>query len=95
MARGRKRRRGGGPLRLVVWSLAIAAVARELRRPPDQRAWHGRVAGVPYEFRAPTVERLKRSWWNAADERILTEPVFGVGWGINLLRLARELRGES
>ena len=91
----RKRRRAGGLLRRIGWILALAAVARELRRPPDQRTWHGRVAGVPYEFRPPTVERLKRSWWNAADERILTEPVFGVGWGINLLRLARDLRGEG
>ena len=90
--RGRRRR---GFLRMVAWGLAIAAVARELRTPPERRTWHGRVAGVPYEFRLPTLERVKRFWWNPTEERIVTEPVFGIGWAINLHRLVRELRGEG
>jgi hypothetical protein len=86
----------GGFLRLVGWALLAAAVAKELRKPEDQREWHGRVGGVvPYDFRAPTLERIRRSWWNPSDERILTEPVFGIGWAINLARAARELRGEG
>ncbi len=83
--------RRGGLLRLVAVGLTIAAVARELRRPPEQRTWQGRVAGVPYDFRPPTLERLKRSFWNPADPRVFTEPVFGVGWAVNLGRLARQL----
>jgi len=80
---------------LVGWALLASAVARELRKPEGERAWHGRVGGlVPYDFRPPTLERIRRSWWNPSDDRILTEPVFGIGWAINLPRAARELQGE-
>jgi hypothetical protein len=41
-------------------ALVAAAVVKELRKPPAERTWHGRVAGVvPYDFRRPTVARLR------------------------------------
>jgi hypothetical protein len=71
----------------------VAAVARELRRPPEEREWHGRLAGlVPYDLRPPTVARVRDRWWNPEDDRLFTEQVFGVGWSLNLARLARLLR---
>jgi len=67
--------------------LAGAAVAKELNKPSDQREWHGEVAGVPYDFRPPTVERLRRSAWDPDNARLLVPHAFGVGWSINFARL--------
>jgi hypothetical protein len=44
----------------------------------------GRVLGVPYDLRRPTVARLKSRWWNKNDPRLLTPKTFGAGWDINL-----------
>lgn len=74
-----------------------AAVAQELRKPPAERTWHGRLAGVvPYEFRPPTRARVMQRFWNPDDPRVFTEHVFGVGWSVNaarLVQLARQRRG--
>ncbi|HEX2171784.1 MAG TPA: DUF5808 domain-containing protein, partial [Dehalococcoidia bacterium] len=70
--------------------LLAAAVAQELRKPAAQRTWHGELAGfVPYDFRPPTWERLKRSFWAPDDPRILTPRALGVGWSVNVARLAQ------
>ncbi len=45
---------------------------------------HGRFLGVPFEFRLPTLRRVKKRWWNPEDERVFTPHVFGVGWSINI-----------
>lgn len=72
-----------GGLRLASAGLAIAAVTQELRRPKADRSWHGRIARVPYDFRAPTPRRLLRRSWAPDDARIIVPRAFGVGWGIN------------
>ena len=80
-----------GLTRLVVaaaGALAGAAVARELDKPAEQREWHGDVGGVPYEFRAPTPERVVRSVWDPDNPKLVGPPVFGVGWSINFARIA-------
>jgi hypothetical protein len=64
----------------------VAAVAREMSMPAPRRTWQGRVIGIPYSFRLPTPERLRRSYWNPRDSRLFTERVMGVGWAINLAR---------
>jgi hypothetical protein len=70
-----------------------AAVAQELRKPASERQWHGRVAGVvPYDFRRPTVARLRERAWNPEDPRVLTDRWFGVGWSINFAQLAGKLK---
>jgi hypothetical protein len=79
---------------VVVAALVGAAVIQELRMPPEERQWHGLVAGVvPYDLRPPTVDRFRQTWWNPSDERIFTPRDFGVGWGVNLPSLGRFVRG--
>lgn len=81
----------GSALRwLVPFAVVGWLVVRELQKPADQRTWHGEIGGVvPYDLRPPSVERFRRSWWNPESERLLTPQVIGVGWAINLGRLAR------
>ena len=83
---------------VVVLSLTIAAVCQELEKPKEERIWCGKVAGlVPYDFRLPTVARLKESFWNPADSQVFTPRAFGVGWSINVYALLEKLRiiGET
>ena len=77
----------------LAWAMALTlvgwALLRELRQPPEQRAWYGLIGGlVPYDLRPPTVERITRAWWNPEDERVFTSQAFGIGWSVNLDRLA-------
>lgn len=75
-------------------ALIGAALATELRKPPSQRTWHGRIAGrVPYDLRPPTLTRVRERLWNPADRRILVPTVFGVGWTVNAGRLLELRRG--
>ncbi len=48
---------------------------------------YGRVLGIPYDFRAPTWEKIKSHYWNPEDERIWIPRAFGIGWDINLYQL--------
>ena len=71
-------------------ALVGAAILQELRRPREEREWHGRVAGVvPYEFRRPTLSRIRERVWSPEEERLFNDTVFGVGWTPNLGRVAR------
>jgi len=70
-------------------ALMSAAVVHELRKPAAERTWHGRLWGrVPYEFRLPTLERLRQAYWAPEDSHVFTDTPFGVGWSLNLGRLA-------
>ncbi|WP_216853636.1 DUF5808 domain-containing protein [Phytoactinopolyspora halotolerans] len=61
--------------------LVAAAVAAELRKPADERTWEGAVGGlVPYDFRPPTMQRVRERMWAPDDPAIFTPHVFGVGW---------------
>lgn len=73
---------------MAAGALAGSAVVKELTRPADQRTWHGQVAGVPYDFRPPTVEKLTRSLWDPENPKLFVPHAFGVGWSVNLARLA-------
>jgi len=84
--------RPGRLLRAAVLFLTLAAVAQELSKPESERRWHGRVAGVPYDFRFPTLKRFRDSYWNPNDERIFTDRVVGIGWAVNFAQLVRRLR---
>ena len=80
-------------VRVVAFGLVVAALIDQLRRDPEERTWEGSVAGiVPYDFRMPTLERARSRWWNTHDVRLFVPQVFGVGWTINLARLARVAR---
>lgn len=92
--RPRRDRRGKlrGAIRLTSAALAVAAVTKELRRPKSERAWHGRVANVPYDFRTPSPLRIKRSLWSPDDPRVIVPRAFGVGWSINFAALAQQIK---
>ena len=77
-----------------IWRLALAilgviAIVQELRKPSNERTWHGKVADfVPYDFRMPSIGRVRNTYWNP-EGSILTGKVFGVGWAPNLGALTR------
>jgi hypothetical protein len=72
--------------------LSLAAAASELMRPASQRRWHGRIFGVPYDFRPPSLRRVRDAWWAPADHRLLVPRSFGLGWDLNLGRIWHLLR---
>jgi len=78
-------------------SLAVsaAAIVQELSKPKGQRTWHGKVAGVPYDFRMPSFDRFKNAWWNPEDPRMFTPRDFGVGWAVNLPRLIERWKQDT
>ncbi len=79
-------------LRLLTAVLSIVAVLKELRRPQEERTWHGALGGfVPYDLRMPTLERTKSTLWNP-DGAIVVSRVFGVGWSINFGAIVAKLR---
>ena len=49
----------------------------------------GRFFGIPYDWRRPTVVRVKLRWWNPDDPRLFTPRSWGWGFDINLARLLR------
>jgi hypothetical protein len=76
---------------ISVAALVVASVFQELRKPPHRRSWHGKVLFIPYDFRKPTWERLKDTYWNPYEKRVLTPMVFGLGWTVNLHALLENL----
>ena len=86
-----KRRRD----RLIMFTvalLAVLAVLDQIGRRPEDRDWNGRIFGVPYDFRLPTLDRAITRLWNPEDERILVPTVVGLGWTVNLYQLKRRLQ---
>ncbi|MFG1606811.1 hypothetical protein [Actinoplanes sp. NPDC049265] len=69
-------------------ALAGAAVAKELDKPDQERDWHGEIAGVPYDFRAPDLDKFRRAAWDPDNPSVVGPPAFGVGWSINLAQIA-------
>ncbi|SEM23571.1 DUF5808 domain-containing protein [Streptacidiphilus jiangxiensis] len=74
---------------LTVVGVVAAAVLKELRQPPEERTWHGRILGLPYDFRPPTPARVRAEFWDPDNNALFTPHAFGVGYGVNLARLAR------
>ena len=82
----KKARRLARTLWLLVFGAAVADAVRHNRN-------HGELFGfVPYDFRVPSLERARAQTWNPGWRRILTPTTFGVGWSLNLGRLARLAR---
>jgi hypothetical protein len=76
----------------IVWSALLlvfvgAAIVDQLRRPPEDRTWYGKIVGIPYDIRFPTVERIRATFWNKNTPHIFVPQVFGIGWTINLYPL--------
>jgi len=51
--------------------------------------------GPPYDFRKPTMDRVKERFWNPDESRVFTPMVFGWGYAINLYELGRRLTSSS
>lgn len=82
-------------IKLLVWGLLGAAVVQELKRPPEERTWHGTVGGVvPYDFRVPTAEKVRNAWWDP-DGPLFRPTAFGVGWAVNLAKVVQMLNAEA
>ena len=79
-------------IRLVTLGLAVAAVVKELRTPPGERQWNGRLGFVPYDFRIPTLARVKSRMWDPEGAHLLSPRVFGVGWTLNAGRVVELVR---
>ncbi len=80
-------------VRALAWAALIAAIYQELRKPPAERTWHGKVGGViPYDFRVPTLERVKAAYWDPSSDTVFTDRVIGVGWAVNIPVLVRKMQ---
>ena len=91
-----KRNKKSDKKQLTVWDVLIGigiasliglAVREQLQMPPEERTWHGKLYGIPYDFRRPTIERLRETFWNKNTSRILVPHAFGMGWSINFYPL--------
>ena len=85
--KGRKMRLFGSAWRLVATVFTVAAVVHAYRT----RQSHGTYYSVPFDFRFPTVGRIRKRLWNPRDHRIFTPSVFGVGWSVNFHEAGRRL----
>ena len=74
-------------LTIVTISLVGLAVNQQLQRPPNERTWQGSVLGLPYDFRFPTLERIRSTLWNKDNSQLLVPKMFGMGWDINFYPL--------
>jgi len=81
-----------GAIRTLAWVAFIAALYQELRKPPAERTWHGKVAGIiPYDFRIPSFGRFRAAYWDPQSDTVFTDRVFGVGWAVNIPVAVRKL----
>jgi hypothetical protein len=79
----KKRPTARGVWRLALMIIGVIAIVREMRKPRQERVWHGRVADfVPYDFRKPTMERFRETYWNP-EGPFLSAKAWGVGWSPN------------
>ncbi len=81
----------------AVITVVVAAVCQELEKPKEERHWYGKLGFIPYDFRLPTIERFRESYWNTDNSRVFTPEAWGIGWAINFYALLEKMRiiGES
>jgi len=72
---------------IVSTALLTGAMIEQLRRPKGARTWYGNILGIPYDFRRPTLEKLRKTFWNEKTSQILVPQAFGMGWSINFYPL--------
>ena len=72
---------------LLLGAYVATAIREQLNRPPEERTWHGKLFGIPYDFRPPTIERLRDAFWNKNTAQVVVPQPFGVGWTLNLYPL--------
>ncbi len=74
-------------VRIVTTAFTLATMIYAFK----SRRTHGTFLMVPFDFRVPTISRVKRRWWNPRDSRIFTPHVFGVGWSVNVYQVLKKL----
>ena len=83
-----KRKKTASPIHFIFGILTLIyiaiAITQQLQLPPEERTWYGKIAGIPYDFRIPTVERIRATYWNKDTSKIFLPQVFGIGWAINM-----------
>ncbi len=95
MAKGKKKLTPGDVMVLVgIAALVGLAIGEQLQMPPEERTWHGTLYGIPYDFRRPTIERLRQAFWNKDTARVLVPHAFGMGWSINFYPLINQPTAE-
>lgn len=72
---------------ITIATLMGIAIGEQLRHPPEERAWQGKIFGIPYDFRKLTTERLRATFWNKDNDNLLVPKAFGLGWDINFYPL--------
>jgi hypothetical protein len=83
-------------LRMLMLAAIGGAIYREMRLPPEERTWRGKLLGVvPYDFRIPTPRRVIDAYWNPGSDHLFADQPFGVGWAVNVPVLLRSLGGLS
>ena len=79
-------------IRTAIIGSLLGALYVELRKPPEQRTWHGRLLGVvPYDFRVPSLDRLRQAYWNPHSPKLFTDRPLGVGWSVNIPTALRRI----
>ena len=79
-------------IRTAVLAALVAAIWRELGKPPAERTWNGRLLGViPYDLRVPTFRRLRDSYFNTRSPALFTSQPVGVGWSVNIAAVLKRL----
>jgi hypothetical protein len=88
MAKRQKKRPTPGDVMVIIGITALMglAIREQWQMPPEERTWHGTLYGIPYDFRPPTTERLRETFWNKDTARVLVPQFFGMGWSINFYR---------
>lgn len=72
--------------------IAVAGTHPRLPDEPERNTLAaGRLLGMPYDIRLPTVERVRVRWWNPSDPRIFMPRAFGAGWDLSFGALAVRL----
>ena len=51
----------------------------------------GTLAGLPYDLRVPTLQRVRERLWDPDNPQVITPTVFGLGFGVNFGAVARRL----
>jgi hypothetical protein len=79
-------------IKAAMFGAVAGAIYVELRKPPEERTWHGRLLGVvPYDFRMPTIDALRQAYWNPRSPKLFSDRPLGVGWAVNIPTALRRM----
>ena len=77
--------------KIIFTALTVGAIVYAIRSGQPT----GRFLNMPYDFRMPTIDRLKDRMWNENDQRVFMPSVLGVGWTLNLFQLVEKFRADN